>query len=359
MAKLTIGVTTYRRPELLARAIASVLKPRAWQPGELEILIGNDDQSTPLTIEGLRARSELASLDLDCVRIINYPKNLRETGNMAELLSQAQAPFFTWLADDDEWATGFSAWARGMVLADLRRLDAAVTTYGIIDAESRIVREHGSADAQEKIWAGAKYRSEMLAGRTLVHTPSSLFRTTRLREWKGYEPLGESPVGLYGEFLLSVKMGDLERILVCDRPLYLYREHAESWGVGNQDVELYERLGLSLVEKGARILFGSSPSLGDDIYHLARHTIGNLVGKLKAAAISQARDFERGRVDAYLSRIHEMVTRLGEQRGISARQKFSVKRALWGLRCYAWYRIFKVALDSLRRSGHTPVGGGK
>lgn len=90
--KISIGITTYNRPELLREAVDSVLN-QSYQ--NFELIISNDYVDTKLTLHDLGVTEDSR------IRIINQPSNLGEINNMNYLLREASGDFFTWLADDD------------------------------------------------------------------------------------------------------------------------------------------------------------------------------------------------------------------------------------------------------------------
>lgn len=90
--KVTIGITTYDRHELLIETLNSVINQTYLN---LEILVGNDNPSRFLTLENLGFSEDSR------VRIINRDKNLGEINNLNLLLNESSGDFFTWLADDD------------------------------------------------------------------------------------------------------------------------------------------------------------------------------------------------------------------------------------------------------------------
>ena len=90
--KVSIGVTTYDRLEMLVETVSSIL---AQTHKNLEILIGNDNPERNLTMSDL-------GLGYDPrIIIVNHSKNLGETNNLNWLLNNSSGRYFTWLADDD------------------------------------------------------------------------------------------------------------------------------------------------------------------------------------------------------------------------------------------------------------------
>ena len=90
--KISIGVTTYDRLEMLTETVSSIL---AQTHENLEILVGNDNPERNLTMSDL-------GLGYDPrVIIVNHSKNLGEINNLNWLLKNSSGRYFTWLSDDD------------------------------------------------------------------------------------------------------------------------------------------------------------------------------------------------------------------------------------------------------------------
>jgi len=89
---ITVGVTTYDRPQMLQECVASILSQSY---SNIEVIIGNDFVDQPVTFESL-------GIDGDPrVRIVNHPQNIGAFNNNRYVLREAHGDWFTWLADDD------------------------------------------------------------------------------------------------------------------------------------------------------------------------------------------------------------------------------------------------------------------
>ncbi len=134
--RITIGVASYNRPDLLRRAIQSAVSQTY---RNLEILISDNGSSNPevrTVIEGF-VRSDSR------VRCIFHQINQGAFFNFRSLLNESSSEYFVWLADDDYWCPEYLE----SLLADTVRTGAALT-YGraeIVDIEiaegDRIVKE--------------------------------------------------------------------------------------------------------------------------------------------------------------------------------------------------------------------------
>ena len=92
MIEVSVGITTFKRPDKLKRAIRSVTNQTF---KNLEILVGNDDPEKKIT------KNKSNILDNEKIRLINNPSNLGERNNMNNLMNLAKGKYFIWLSDDD------------------------------------------------------------------------------------------------------------------------------------------------------------------------------------------------------------------------------------------------------------------
>lgn len=79
--KITIGITTYDRPEFLKEAVNSVLN-QSYK--NFELIISNDFIEAPISFSSLGIKSDSR------IRIVNQKKNLSEVRNMNFLLESAK-----------------------------------------------------------------------------------------------------------------------------------------------------------------------------------------------------------------------------------------------------------------------------
>ena len=95
-ANVTVGIPTYNRPEGLRSALESIAKQTVL-PAEVIISdnASNTEESAALTAE---YRNYLPNL-----RYIRQTENIGACNNFLWLLGAACQPYFSWLADDDQW----------------------------------------------------------------------------------------------------------------------------------------------------------------------------------------------------------------------------------------------------------------
>ncbi len=113
---ITVGLASYNRPQLLARAIESV-RAQTWR--NLEILVSDNGSTDPRVAKVIEDFAQRDSR----VRVMLHPVNRGAAFNFRWLLSQATGDYFIWLADDDYWSEGYLA----RLLEEARKTGAALT----------------------------------------------------------------------------------------------------------------------------------------------------------------------------------------------------------------------------------------
>lgn len=250
---VTIGVPTFNRHDLLRETLNSVL---AQDFADFEIIVGNDYTAETLTCEMLNIADPR-------IRIVNYPENLREVGNMNALLGMASGRYFTWLFDDDLYEPGFLQTAHDCLLQ--RGFPQALfPSFRMMKVQERY--QPNSIQPQPVIeFTGRELLSWYSARRPKLASTTGLFDTVALKNTVGgVEQLCDAVIGVYCEYLFLVKCALLSRIVYIDAPFYVFRRHAESASESNQDLENHRVAGRELVQRCGEILH--HPTLVDDCY---------------------------------------------------------------------------------------------
>ena len=247
----TIGITTYNRHDLLRETLQSVITQSY---DNFEIIIGNDYQAEVLTTE------LLGIFDLR-VRIVNYPHNLREVGNMNALLEMATGRYFTWLFDDDLYEPDF-----------LQTSHDCLVKTGFPPAlfpSFRMMKVHELFQPRKLAvgnifeFTGREFLQWYSADRPQIASTFGLFDTEKIRGTVGnVESLSPSVIGLYSEFHYLVKCALLDRIVYIDAPYYVFRRHAESYSESNLDLENHLIAGRELIRRSGEVL--RHPTLVED-----------------------------------------------------------------------------------------------
>jgi len=120
---VTIGIPTFNRPELLARALGSVARQ---DYPNLEVIVADNaagtDEASPV-VE--RFKSSLPNLEF-----VKHQQNIGSLNNFFFLLRAAHGKYFMWLADDDEISPNYVS-----SLVDLLERDpgaASATGYWVL-----------------------------------------------------------------------------------------------------------------------------------------------------------------------------------------------------------------------------------
>jgi glycosyltransferase involved in cell wall biosynthesis len=97
---VTVGVPTYKRPELLRRALACVA---AQDYANIELIVADNDtpgDAVTQVVAEFRAR-------IPALRYIKHPRNIGAYANFFSILEIARGKYFMWLADDDEISSNY------------------------------------------------------------------------------------------------------------------------------------------------------------------------------------------------------------------------------------------------------------
>ena len=242
---------TYNRHNLLRETLNTVLSQGFT---DFEIIVGNDYQSEVLTCEMLGITDPR-------IRIVNYPHNLREVGNMNALLELASGRYFTWLFDDDLYEPDFLQTAHDslvktgfppVLFPSFRMMKVqeiftprTLTVGTVLEFTGRDFLRWYSADTPQ------------------IASTFGLFDADTLRSTVGkVEALSPSIIGLYSEFHYLFKCALLDRIVFIDTPFYVFRRHAESYSESNLDLENHLTAGHELIRRSAEVL--RHPTLVED-----------------------------------------------------------------------------------------------
>lgn len=213
----SVGVTTYRRPDLLQETLRSLLLQT--EPN-FEVLVGNDDPMTPLS---------KAALGLDDPRllIINQDRNLGERLNMNSLLLRSRGRYFTWLADDDLVHPRFLE-IMARLVRDFESPDALFSNF-IRFVEKPGAENHGLENSLAQLLTGEEFLTGYLTGEYRAMGHNGVYSVGFLRELGGLQQLCEAPIAVFTEYLLLLETAALPRVLYFDAPLVYFRVNSSSY----------------------------------------------------------------------------------------------------------------------------------
>lgn len=220
----SIGVTTYKRRDLLRDCLSSILRQTFC---DFEIIVGNDCPDEKLS-------GQLLDLPDERIRFLNHSQNLGEMANMNALLGESRGGYFTWLADDDLYADTF-----------LESIHATLSKHGF---PSCVFTSYMSGATFSPGCEVSVREGECLTGRLFLQRYLSrslrlqgcygVFERQYLKTIGGMTQLG---VGFspYSDQLLALRAACLPTIVYIDAPLIFYRTHDQSISWASTDVDAY------------------------------------------------------------------------------------------------------------------------
>jgi len=258
----SIGVTSYKRIDLLRQCIRSILSQTY---SDFEVLVGNDDPSTIITHGMLGITDER-------IKIHNHPKNLGEVGNMNYLLSKAEGEFFTLQADDDLYEPQFLEYIFNIIQSG-GNADCVYTKFMIVHGEN-YPSTHRYPQVQPSVYEGSSFIHGYLEGKCRLMPVCGMFRKKLLVDMGGINNPSNAPIGLFGEYILLLSIPLDAKIGYIDLPLVMYRvqfnrSEANAGGVWNStDLSQYKKASAELILIGAR-LFAQPPMKKHFMYDMS------------------------------------------------------------------------------------------
>jgi len=243
----SIGVTSYKRIDLLKQCIRSIISQSY---SDFEVLIGNDDTSTIITPEMLGISDER-------IKIHNHPVNLGEVGNMNYLLSKAEGVFFTLQADDDLYEPQYLECIH-TVLQSQREMDCVYTGFRIVHGET-YPSPHMFSLSPPSVYQGSSFIHNYLKGTCRLMPVCGMFRKKMLIEMGGISNPSNAPIGLFGEYILVLSLPLTATIGYVDLPLVMYRvqfnrSEENTGGVWNStELSQYTTASAEIILAGARL----------------------------------------------------------------------------------------------------------
>lgn len=254
----SIGVTTFKRRELLVETLTSILAQTFL---DFEVIVGNDNADELLT-------QEMLGIGDPRVRILNHPVNLGEIANMNELLAQSRGRFFTWLADDDLYTPDFLQAVRD-AHERFGPVSCVFTGYAS-GACSRLDRVEYAATIRRI--SGRDFLGDYLNSKIQAVGCYGVFETHYLRESGGMVRLGNgfSP---YSDNLLAIKAGLLGYLCYVDAPLIFFRTHPGSISFTSPDFDAYASAQSDLCSSAIKIFRAEQlrDDLRQNLYRLLSH----------------------------------------------------------------------------------------
>lgn len=241
----SIGVTTYNRKELLSECLTSIIE-QTFQ--DFEIIIGNDYQPEPLTLESIGIVDPR-------ILIINHSTNLGELENLNSLLNAARGRYFTWQADDDYYAPTFLEEVYN-ALGKWPDATCVYTSYGVARSNNlsfRPIRDSAIAATPRRL-SGRCFLRGYLSGRIITMGTTGVYERTYLQTIGGARKLADTPIAVMSEYLLLVQSGLVKSVAYIERPLVYYRAHEGSWSTSTTEVERFRSASLTFFRESLKVL---------------------------------------------------------------------------------------------------------
>lgn len=223
---ITIGVTTYDRPELLKECIGSILA-QTYQ--NVEIIIGNDFVQSPVSFESL-------SIDPDKrIHIINHPENIGAYKNNHFLLAAANGDWFTWLADDDLMHPDFLEIAYGVF--SVNAVNAVFTNYVAAVSPAGVFPKPVQSQPA-RLLRSPEFVDEYTSRAIRTVGSYGVFRRDLFEQIDCVKRFG---VGLpvYGDTFIPILAASLGAVAYVDLDLVFLRTHAGSRSASSARLEDY------------------------------------------------------------------------------------------------------------------------
>ena len=214
---VTIGLTTFNRPDLLKESIQSVLNQKYTN---YKLIIGNDYPKEKVTFKSLGIEPDSR------IEIINYKENIVELNNLNYLLSQASSEWFTWLSDDDLLHDCFLESLLETINHSNRNVCGIYSEYstGITPDQYFFDKPNHINSTQ---LTSIQFISSYLARDIRLVGSGGLLNTQKLKMIGGYPNLNYSS-GIYGDTLIPILLAEHGIINMVNSPLVFLRTHKES-----------------------------------------------------------------------------------------------------------------------------------
>lgn len=238
---ITVGVTTYNRPELLRECVRSILEQ---EYDNVEILIGNDCVAVPVSDASLKFGADPR------IRIINHPQNIGAYQNNYFLLREAKGDWFTWLADDDLMHPAFLMLAHeALTASDARSFfcsyAAAPDPAGVFPGERGM---HGEL----KIYEGAEFITEYASRRIRAVGSYGVFKRQLLGSIDSVPRFG-SGLAVYVDTFIPIVAAAEGRVAYRSADLVFLRTHSGSQSASSSTLRDYASAQRDfLIELGGR-----------------------------------------------------------------------------------------------------------
>ena len=230
---VTIGLTTFNRPDLLKESIQSVLNQKYTN---YKLIIGNDYPKEKVTFKSLGIEPDSR------IEIINYKENIGELNNLNYLLSQASSEWFTWLSDDDLLHDFFLESLLETINHSNRNVCGIYSEYstGITPDQYFFDKPNHINSTQ---LTSIQFIADCVARNIRLLGTCGVLQTQKLKMIGGFPNLnnssGISRPAPYGDVLIQILLAAHGNINIVDSPLVFLRTHKESLSASLLDYDEY------------------------------------------------------------------------------------------------------------------------
>ncbi len=227
--KITIGITTYDRPEFLKEAVNSVLN-QSYK--NFELIISNDFIEAPISFSSLGIKSDSR------IRIVNQKKNLSEVRNMNFLLESAKNEWFVWLADDDLMHLEFLEYVSNIIRKEKNKnIVGYFSNY--ISANSPVDLFPSKLSSNAPIYyKSSDFLNDYSARKCSLIGCYGVMRADILKKIGGMPYLGNS-FSPYSDTLLPILLIEFGDICWINEPLIFVRTHEEALSCKSSSFSAY------------------------------------------------------------------------------------------------------------------------
>jgi hypothetical protein len=285
----SVGVTTYKRKELLLQTLSSLVGQTF---KDFEILIGNDYPDEILSPEYL-------GIEDSRVRIFNNEKNMGELDNMNSLLSKARGRYFTWQFDDDPCSSILLSEIYSTLVKNHFPL-AVFTSFSYIYGTTPYqFGKTGNGPVQ--LLSGRDFLRKYLSGSLRALGCCGFYDIEYLKELGGVQRLSDGAMALHSEYLLLIKGGLLTSVAYIPAPLVSTRVHNQSWTCSNNDLALFKQAGRNLIRESVTIL--STAELKDDFKDNFSSVLRAVLSSVIVKSIMQNKHLDANQMREYVGAI--------------------------------------------------------
>ena len=214
--RITIGITSYDRFELLKETINSV---RNQSFSDFIAIISNDNPARKLDYESLEIEKDQRFI------IINHESNLGEINNLNYLLNAAKTEYFTWLSDDDLLHPLYLQNA----ITELDNFKEAAVYYSSYTSGKFWNLENVEINntAELRVYEKDVFLSHYASRSIKLIGCYGVFRHYLLKDLGGFKQLG-CGFAPYADTLLPILISEKGRILFKNEPFVFLRTHDRS-----------------------------------------------------------------------------------------------------------------------------------